>query len=113
MVTPNPHFWKATPVDVLSRAREIISEPEHWTQGASGRDAQGVPINVHDSRATCWCAMGAVAKAQTELKADASTGYTAYRYLDTETALWTFNDSRSHSEVLAMFDEAINANTLL
>ena len=67
---------------VLKRAREIIEEPECWTQGAFARDANG--FNLHneeyndheagqriatDDRGVCWCPDGAIRKALAEVRA--------------------------------------------
>ncbi len=104
---------EATAKDILSRAREILTPPEAWTQGASGRDAEGYACNVHLPRACSFCLMGAVAKAQGELKGSVEAGAGAYQTLNRvvgrEERLDLFNDDpqRTHSEILEVFDDAI------
>ena len=68
-------------VQVLKRAREIISKPEHWTKEAFARDEKGFNMMalhddtsalteniVMDERAVCWCPDGAIRKAIAELR---------------------------------------------
>ena len=50
---------------VLSRAADILEQG--WTQDALARDAQGNEVNPLSTEATCWCAIGAIIKARTEL----------------------------------------------
>lgn len=46
-------------IEILTGVRDLLSDPERWTQGASARNAAGEPIDVHSEDATCFCAVGA------------------------------------------------------
>lgn len=88
--------------DQLQAVRAVIEKPENWTQGMAARIADGTPTYSADPRATCWCLVGAAFKCDIdgiefclpliELVGD---------------NLATFNDTHTHSEVLALLDSAI------
>ena len=74
-------------VRVLTRAQEIISKPERWTQRAFARDEKGNNLmHLHentpgaaeaiamDERAVCWCPDGAIRKALAEIRREYSPG---------------------------------------
>ena len=46
-------------IEILTGVRDLLSDPERWTQGASARDAKGRIVDVHSEDATCFCAVGA------------------------------------------------------
>ena len=104
--------------DVLVAARDLIAEPERWTQGSPARDAQGNRTGWGAPAAVCWCAVGAVEKA-----AESATALSGRRSVLVEAAMselrhaigrhaiFLFNDSHSHAEVLAAFDKAIAERT--
>ena len=93
---------------VLTKARDLISSPERWTQGASARSANGCPVRVSCPDAVSWCALGAIEKAAGNrnewldemAKLRAVVGSSIIR----------FNDFHTHAEVLAAFDKAIEKN---
>ena len=95
-------------IRVLKEARELISKPENWTQGASARDSYRVSCESSALRATCWCATGAILKTRT---------MAAYRFyeplLETLSAMGQvvgiprFNDSNTHRAVIKLFDDTI------
>ena len=116
-------------LQVLKGAREILARPESWTQNALAKDAAGAAIEgVLSEEATCWCASGAIWKA---MDADPFGGDvdtpTRDLALDAKLAIigqlieadgrktrWTvpsWNDAleRTHEEVIAAFDRAIEA----
>lgn len=96
-------------VEVLKRARETISKPERWTQGAYARDARGYPIGVGHSDAVCFCATGAIARGapDPEARALAQMGVRIGRRPVEGLAAWNDAPERTHAEVLAAFDSAI------
>jgi hypothetical protein len=54
---------RAEAARILRGVAALFSEPARWTQGAWARDADGMNlVRAHDSRATCWCLVGAVRK---------------------------------------------------
>lgn len=92
--------------EVLIAARAKIADPANWTQGMLARDASGIPVEVCSSRAACWCAVGAVAES-----APYELTNTTVEFLNKAAGMQieTFNDTHTHAEVLAKFDEAIAA----
>ena len=94
--------------EVLTKARDLISSPERWTQGASARSASGDVVHVSSPDAVSWCALGAIEKA-----ADYKETWfeEAVKLCDViPHGIATFNDSHAHAEVLAAFDKAIEKN---
>lgn len=102
-----------TALTLLKEARAIIDE-KGWTQGAYARDDRGAFIDVTSSRAVCFCTLGALRRAQVDLKDSVSLD--SYK----TAALWlneagvprgfgSWNDAptRTKVDVLAMFDKAI------
>ncbi len=102
-------------VEILKAARDLISDPVHWTQGASVRDSNG-RWSPDGADGYSWCIFGALAKVSDE--PGSSTGTLSHLSIALEKlhpefdyGIATFNDSHTHKEVLAVFDEAIqNAN---
>ncbi len=101
-----------TLVDILTAARDLIAEPEHWTQGVSARNKFSEKIHPAHPTAVCWCTLGALQKvgnpafhyeAQDILFESALKLHPQWR----GRFLYGFNDSHSHSEILQVFDEAI------
>jgi hypothetical protein len=101
-----------TVVEVLIAARELISVPERWTKSAYARSADGRPIGpcgVASQDAVCWCPVGAV-----DRLVEDGTDLAAYAldYLQMvvgggRVANWNDAQERTHAEVLAAFDKAI------
>ena len=95
--------------DVLIAARAKIEKPENWTRGMSARDADGQYISPRDPKAVCWCSAGAVYASVPLVGVMPSSR--VLRALDdvSGNSIETFNDNMPHSEVLAVFDQAIAA----
>ena len=101
-------------LQILKEARELISDPERWTQGEDARDEDGLPVHPDDSDATCWCTLGALHRVATgndkttvfmeiQKAVDLLPGIRSQGYYAAK-----FNDAHSHDEVLALFDHAIS-----
>ena len=90
--------------EILVAARELISEPERWTQGEHARDLNGRRVSPGGPNAVCWCSLGALEKV-----ADGSPPHVAHAVLQyaVRTRVSQFNDGTDHAAVLAMFDRAI------
>ena len=102
-----------TVLDILIAGRELISDPSRWTQGASARDDRDNRVGATAGVAVCWCSMGALHKTAT---AEGSTYEDAYgammaslSLIAPDDGLANFNDTHTHSEVLALWDRAIEA----
>lgn len=48
------------PVTLLKRARALIEDPKHWTQGAYARNKSGKPVDADSPAAERFCALGAL-----------------------------------------------------
>lgn len=91
---------------VLVHARELIATPDKWTQGSLSETASGELCDEKAAAAACFCLDGALMRASgVKMVWDA---YTALGF-DSMTELWDWNDApeRTHAEVLARLDEAI------
>jgi hypothetical protein len=113
-----PEVAERSVVEVLKAAKQRITPEEAWTTGMFAGDAEGMATPVGDAQACRWCAEGALATELLPGGVDQRQvpvrgllrDYAAYKFLteaahpDTPVGV---NDDGSHSEVLAMFDEAI------
>jgi hypothetical protein len=55
---------------VIMRARDIIADKHHWTQGTQASTKNGRPTRPNDERASRFCATGAMIRAGFELTSD-------------------------------------------
>jgi len=96
-------------IEVIRRAREIISDPTKWTQGTYARDKYGNCTDPGMENACRWCALGAVVQASIELGVDDGIGSASVdRLIDAAGGpVTTINDNQGHAAVLALFDKAI------
>jgi hypothetical protein len=91
--------------EVLRSARELITDRKNWTQGHF--------VRVREDGGECFCAEGAIDRVL--YLADVETNWREfYRPLRTvigspyhSIVLWNDQDGRTHEEVLAAFDKAI------
>lgn len=92
-----------TPSQILRKAKALIDTPEKWTQGAFARDAKGRGVETHDVKAVCFCSAGALGKVNHDGPNE------PYEYLTRSFGggLVVFNDTHTHAEVMAKWDEAI------
>jgi hypothetical protein len=90
-------------VDIIKKARELISDPKRWTKGAGARDKHGDPVPITNPGAVCWCVSGALVHV-----AGFSDGYDAEKLLlPGGGGITGFNDTHEHAEVLELMDKAI------
>lgn len=101
--------------DILLAARDLISDPEHWTQGTLCRDAHGERIKLTDPNVHSYCAIGAihaylrdvpqfhhkVVAVEDALRDALPEEEPGYRLVH------RFNDEHTHAEVMELFDTAI------
>lgn len=112
MHTDNSSNTKA--VDLLREARALISDPDKWTQGTLARNAYGSEVASYSHDACKWCVAGAMLRVadsndvpySTELSAHSAL-VLASRELFGSSAIEEVNDTRTHADVLALFDRAI------
>lgn len=103
--------------EILIEARALIERPARWTQLAFARDAAGVKVPVTSPNAVQWCAAGAVAcvahtYGRMSCAEPLSFLHAAAERISTDTGLcfrsaMSLNDSGCHSDVLQMFNLAI------
>lgn len=107
-------------LQIVKRAREIISAPGAWTQNAFARRVDGSRVDPTSEGACKFCAVGALAKAHLEIKMktisqdlmEASNFVGMCIPGATQTwrlSLASYNDDpdRTQEEVIAVFDRAI------
>lgn len=101
---------------ILEKARELLLRG--WTQRAFARNQYGTPVPSWATDACCWCAHGAIVRAQYELfgataKAlESNTVISCMEQLDVllnSADLSAFNDllTTTQKDVLDLFDRAI------
>lgn len=95
-----------TPKQILTQARELISDPKRWTKGYFAKTALGAPCGSLSDRAICWCISGAINKVS-EFK-NHQVAYDRLR-LVVGPLITQFNDDpkTTHADVIAAFDRAI------
>jgi hypothetical protein len=98
-----------TTLEILKAARDLISDPEHWTKRANARDSYGEIIGCSQPEAVRWCAYGALNKVS---RGDSATIRKAYDYLMgvnnfQGTTLEGINDVWGHMRIISAFDAAI------
>lgn len=94
-----------TVVEVLQKARALISKPENW--------CQHVFKQRNNTGAMSYCAMGAVNEASRWHPEIHPACVLALRDAGGFSPIMTiprYNDTHTHAEVLALFDKAIAAN---
>jgi hypothetical protein len=99
-------------VEILEKARELISDESRWTRGWFAKTADGYRCNPLSLGAECFCALGALSKVMGTNYGEL-TGKTATERLRSSLPsgcnITGFNDSATHAEVLDLFDRAIAA----
>lgn len=85
----------------LTVARGLISKPENWHQGWFAKAKE-------DGTGVAYCALGAIIHSEKSLvlRAGAVTLLRGALPQDYSSIL-TFNDSKEHAEILALYDRAI------
>ena len=95
--------------DTLRAARETLSDPTRWTQGAYARSASGRRLWFESPSAVCWCAYGALGKHSGLHPEEGRAADFLRRAADELFDLYPteVNDDRGHAAVLSMYDLAI------
>lgn len=111
-------------LEVVQRARALITDPTKWTQGEYARGEDGEYAPSDSTAATCWCSLGAIIAASEKVRREKNLDLSdTFRVKDavkqqmavvvekrTGRRLETihgYNDreGRKHEEVLSLFDE--------
>jgi len=99
-----------TTAEYLREMRKLIEKPENWCQGEYARDANGNRVHDGSGAATRWCALGSYWKVRYSHPEFETTPLNLLAKAATQRGVQgvaDFNDSHTHEEVLALFDEAI------
>jgi hypothetical protein len=101
-----------TTVEILEKARELISDRNRWAKGHFAKTKEGRNCNTLSEEAFSFCSLGALCKI-IDIHVMSVTGKeateTLRRSLPSGTDIAGFNDTHRHSEVIALFDRAIAA----
>lgn len=96
-------------IDILEKARDLISDPDRWTQGELARGPNGRPLGPCSPHAVRWCAAGALycvgrgdGRRHAQVQLDLAALVYGAGYFST-----SVNDFRGHATVMDMFAEAI------
>ena len=99
-------------LDSLTRVRKLIEAPESWIQNNIAEDAAGNAIYSYDPTACRFCLLGAIHRVA-HAQGRALDMIECLHAVDDDQQLGDgipeFNDSATHSEVLALLDRAISA----
>ena len=105
-----------TPLEALCGARELLSDPKKWTKGGYALSAAGENCDVLSDAAACWCLTGALARTTGNHMESGSPGSLGGYGILAEAigkperlvvSSWNDEPGRSHTEVLALLDKAI------
>lgn len=105
----------STTLEWLKVFRGAMSDPTHWTQYTSARDANGRPVSwapygaMQDNPAVCWCLSGWLG-----WHCAPSSVYQILYIAIKHESIPAFNDAknRKHSAILKMLDHAIELQQL-
>lgn len=105
----DPRIKYAKALKILTYAQELIRDPAHWTQFMAARDESGQFCHPASADAMCWCAFGALRRHAHAESMDFLHARNAVDRAAVEArtdGYVTLNDTRSHADVMAMFDRA-------
>lgn len=94
---------KMTALDLARVARELISEPERWTQHVFSRDQFGRDTAPNADDAVCWCSVGALRCCDRDEETQDEVGHAFQAAVGED--MDAYNDT--HTEVLATWDRTI------
>ena len=103
-----------TTLEGLRALRELLAVPERWCQRAFARCADGVPIQAHwwtDVQAVRWNIAGAIGKGPRNVS-PFRVHEALDNVLDRDCDTWNDAPERTHADVLALIDAAIEHECL-
>jgi len=106
---------------IVARARQLISDRAHWTQGALAKRKNGLPVEPTDPDAYRYCAVGALTRAACELTGKISdadvlanevhVALLMFSEIPANETLECTNDFRQgHTAILKIFDDYLAAH---
>jgi len=97
-------------VAVLSRARVLISDERRWCKRAFAFTWLDIPVTVTSRYARRFCALGAIKRAGRDLRLPVDNASRALEWQTVRPVIdWNDDKLRTHAEVVAAFDAAIDA----
>ncbi len=115
--------WVMTPLEILRGARALLADEARWTRGVVARNVDGDDVPYSESQAVCWCAVGAIFRSSDDrssrwpsdreyaagklFAAAAHIGFDDFSSLFDHIGRWNDRPERTHAEVIAAFDRAI------
>lgn len=102
-----------SPLTTLRLARALIADEKRWCRGVSARDKHGQHVSALAQEACRWCASGALVAVNKDDLEPASKALDELEHVISAEIrhgldLPMFNDTRTHAEVLALFDWTID-----
>lgn len=94
-------------LEVLTQARELISDPARWTRGYMARNKSGDAVSEKSPGAVCWCSIGAMMAVAGSFPNEIYLAWDVLEQLTGVGLLAYFNDNHTHEQVMEMFDAAI------
>lgn len=100
-------------LDILTKARALISDPDKWTKGAYARLPSGVSCDERNAYAEKFCMVGSInaaSRCDWSKAIDARQSlFAAIKKMDRAGSVPGFNDypSTTHTDVMNVFSEAI------
>lgn len=92
-----------TTLELLRGVRELLAVPERWTKKAFARTATGTICNDTQDVAVAWCIRGAAYR----LGLGHDEFCSSMLYSPNDLSRWNDAPERTHAEVLARLDAAI------
>jgi hypothetical protein len=95
-------------IEVLRKARDLLSQPGAWTKGHLARDGAGYPVDPLSGDGACFCIVGAIDFITRDNHEMHDAARSELRKGMSGIGLASFNDSQDTVEpVLELFDKAI------
>src|SRR5436853_4770051 len=97
-------------VVVLSRGRNLISDERRWCKRSFAFTWLEIPVPVGSRYARRFCALGAIIRAGRDLRLPVENASRALEWQTVRPVIdWNDDKLRTHAEVVAAFDAAIDA----
>ncbi|MDH7796406.1 MULTISPECIES: hypothetical protein [unclassified Beijerinckia] len=92
----------------LTAVRDLLSDPNRWTQGWLAMNKHRLHVHPQNESATCWCLVGAGRKLL-PFDRENEVNSALYHAIGDGRSIANFNDhpNTRHSDVLALLDKAI------
>jgi hypothetical protein len=93
--------------ELLTSARDLIAEPEHWTQSDYAKNKDGERCSAFSEHVFSFCALGALFRVGDDAPVLVNEQARLLLAANMRQDIAGFNDMSTHQEVIAAFDAAI------